>query len=98
MILEEEATNCKENILFSKSIIEEYQFNSVIIIQQEFSQVRGFLTAKKQLSDLPVEIISQPASSSPYWNRWTWMFHRIGWQYTWKTVSRLVKYRLKGDL
>jgi vancomycin permeability regulator SanA len=98
MFLEEEATNCKENMLFSKPIIEEHQFKSVIIIQQEFSQVRGFLTAKKQLAGLSIRLINQPASSAPYWDRWTWMFYRIGWQYTWKTVSRLIKYRLKGDL
>ena len=98
MILEEEATNCKENILFSRPIIEANNFSSVIIIQQEFSQVRGHLTAKKQLSGLSIRIISQPASSAPYWNRWTWMFHRIGWQYSWKTISRLIKYRKKGDL
>lgn len=47
MILEEEATNCKENMLFSRAIIEKHQFKSIIIIQQEFSQIRGFLTAKK---------------------------------------------------
>ena len=98
MILEEEATNCKENILFSRSIIEAHQFQSVVIILQEFSQVRAMLTAKKQLADLPLQLISQPASAAPYWNRWTWMFHKIGWQYSWKTVSRLVKYRIKGDL
>jgi uncharacterized SAM-binding protein YcdF (DUF218 family) len=98
MILEEEATNCKENMLFSRPIIEAHQFRSVIIIQQEFSQVRGFLTAKKQFAGLPLQLISQPASASPYWDRWTWMFHKIGWEYTWKTVSRLVKYRIKGDL
>ncbi|MCP4425513.1 MAG: YdcF family protein [Chloroflexi bacterium] len=98
MILEEEATNCKENMLFSRPIIEKNQFQSVIIIQQEFSQVRGFLTAKKQLAGLSLQLINQPASSSPYWNPWTWMFHKIGWQYTWETVSRLIKYRIKSDL
>ena len=98
MILEEEATNCKENILFSRPIIEAHQFQSVIIILQEFSQVRAVLTAKKQLADLPLQLISQPASAAPYWNRWTWMFQKIGWQYSWKTIFRLVKYRIKGDL
>lgn len=98
LILEEQATNSKENMLFCKPIIEQNRFQSVIIIQQEFSQIRGHLTAKKAFAALPVILISQPASSAPYWNHSTWMFHRIGWRYTWMTVSRLVKYRLKGDL
>ncbi|MEM7336966.1 MAG: YdcF family protein [Chloroflexota bacterium] len=98
ILLEEEATNCKENILYSRPIIESNQFESVVVILQEFSQLRAHLTAKKQLAGLNVKIFSQPASALPYWNRWTWMFTRIGWQYTWKTVSRLIRYRLKGDL
>ncbi|KAA3658280.1 MAG: YdcF family protein [Chloroflexi bacterium] len=98
LILEECATNSKENMLYARPIIEKHNFKSVIIIQQEFSQVRGFLTAKKQFADLSLRLINQPASAEPYWNRWTWMFHRIGWRYTWTTVSRLFKYRLKGDI
>ena len=79
-------------------IIKVNGFRSVIIIQQEFSQVRGYLTARKQLADLSLKLINQPASAQPYWNKWTWMFHRIGWRYTWATVSRLIRYRRSGFL
>lgn len=98
ILIEERATNSKENMLFSKPFIEQNNFETVVIVQQEFSQIRGHYTAKKTFADLNVKVLSQPASSAPYWDRWTWMFHKIGWQYTWKTVSRLIKYRLKGDL
>ncbi|MEM7112538.1 MAG: YdcF family protein [Chloroflexota bacterium] len=98
LLLEEGATNSKENMQFCRPIIEAHNFRSVIIIQQEFSQVRGYLTAKKQFAGLNVRLINQPATAKPYWNKWTWMFHRLGWRYSWATVSRLVRYRLQGDL
>lgn len=98
LLLEEAATNSKENMLFCRPIIEAHGFRSVIIIQQEFSQVRGYLTARKQLAGLHLRLINQPASALPYWSRWTWMFHRIGWHLTWATLSRLWHYWRKGDL
>lgn len=98
LLLEEAATNSKENMLFCRPIIEANGFRSVIVIQQEFSQVRGYLTARKQLAGLNLRFINQPASALPYWNRWTWMFHRTGWRFTWATLSRLWHYRRKGDL
>ncbi len=98
LFLEEQATNSAENMRFSRPIIEANHFKSVIIIQQEFSQVRGYLTAKKEFAGLSLKLINQPASAQPYWDKWTWMFHIIGWRYTWATVSRLVRYRRKGFL
>ncbi len=98
IILEEKATNSAENMYYSRPIIEANGFCSVIIIQQEFSQVRGYLTARKQFAGLSLKLINQPASSHPYWDKWTWMFHRIGWRYTWATVSRLIRYRREGFL
>ncbi len=98
LFLEEKATNSGENMAFSRPIIEANGFRSVIIIQQEFSQVRGYLTARKQFAGLSLELINQPASAHPYWHRHTWMFHAIGWRYTWATLSRLIRYRYQGFL
>jgi uncharacterized SAM-binding protein YcdF (DUF218 family) len=94
LILEEAATNTRENMEFSYPIIKHHGFTSVILIQQEFSQVRGYLTARQVFVDLDIRLINQPASAHPYWHVHTWMFHRIGWRYTWMTVSRLIRYRL----
>lgn len=98
LLLEEEATNSKENMQFCRPIIEANGFQSVIIIQQEFSQVRGYLTAKKQFAGLGLRLINQPATALPFWDKWTWMFHRIGWRHSWATTSRLIRYRWQGDL
>ena len=98
LLLEEAATNSKENMQFCRPIIEAHNFRSVIVIQQEFSQVRGYLTAKKQFAGLNLRLINQPATALPYWDRWTWMFHRIGWRHSWATLSRLIRYRWQGDL
>jgi uncharacterized SAM-binding protein YcdF (DUF218 family) len=98
LFLEEQATNSLENMRYCHPIIKANGFRSVIVIQQEFSQVRGYLTARKQFADLSLKLINQPASAQPYWEKWTWMFHRIGWRYTWATVSRLIRYRRSGFL
>jgi uncharacterized SAM-binding protein YcdF (DUF218 family) len=98
LFLEEQATNSGENMAYSRPIIEANNFQSVIIIQQEFSQIRGYLTARKQLTGLSLTFINQPASAHPYWHKHTWMFHAIGWRYTWATLSRLISYRYRGYL
>lgn len=96
--IESKATNYRENALFTLPIVKRLKVRSVVLISSSFEQLRCFLTIKKVFGKLEIRLINQPASSQPMWNKNTWFFHLSGWKWTWFTLSRLIKYRLKGDL
>lgn len=98
ILLEPRATNYKENALFSLPLVKKTKAQSVVLISSSFEQLRCFLTTKKTFNSPKIKLINQPASSLPEWDKNTWFFHLSGWKWTWHTISRIIKYRLKGDL
>jgi len=92
--LENRATNAAENVAFSRPILLEQGFTSLVLVMSDFAGLRAHLTAKRELHGGGFEIYNSHAPSTGHWSPWTWWLTKEGWQLTKYVVVRLFRYRL----
>lgn len=94
ILLENQATNASENASYALSILQNYNFKSVILVMSDFTGLRAHLTAKQAWLGNGIKIYDSHASSSAHWNPWTWWLKQEGRYLTKYVVTRLFRYRL----
>ncbi len=83
--IEESAQNTAQNAANSQEIVQEYDFNSIILVTAPYHQRRAYLEFRDKLG-LDAEIINYPVDDDN-WAK-TWWFTPNGWYIT---VSETVK-------
>lgn len=98
IIAETKSTNYQENLIYAKEIIDKYGWKRIVLISSDFESLRVYLTAKKIFGP-SYQFISQPTPTQPrFWDPNTWFLSKSGLIFTWETISRLIKYKIQGDL
>lgn len=100
-LLEKKATNTKENILFSKSIIEKkIGFNNIktiLFVCKAFHARRVLMTAKK-FFPINIKFCFYPVIDKRNIRKNNWWKNNIAKIRVLEEVERIAKYTLKGDL
>jgi uncharacterized SAM-binding protein YcdF (DUF218 family) len=94
ILLENRATNTAENVEFSLPLIEQFNFESVVLVMSDFEGIRAHLTAKRAWQGRNIKIYDCHAPSTGHWHASRWWLTREGRALTWYTVPRLFRYRL----
>ena len=58
IIVEDKATNCGENIQFTKSLLKDKSLSSGLLVQKPYMERRAFATASKQWADMSWQVTS----------------------------------------
>ena len=77
--IEEEAKNTAENALKSDKLVEEHQFDSIILVTSPYHQRRAYMEFRDKLGP-DVKIINYPVEDDNW--RTTWWFKPTGWYIT----------------
>jgi uncharacterized SAM-binding protein YcdF (DUF218 family) len=94
VIIENRATNTRENTELVLPILRQRNFQTVILVMSDFEGVRAHLTAKRAWQGHGITIYDYHAPSPGHWSPWTWWMAREGWHLTWYTLQRIFRYSL----
>ena len=94
IILENRATNTKQNADYALEIIREKGFSSIVLVMSDFEGLRAHLTAAKSWSGQGISIYDWHAPSTGHWSENWWWLSSEGRSLTWYAVSRIYRYAL----
>jgi uncharacterized SAM-binding protein YcdF (DUF218 family) len=94
IILENRATNTKQNVDYALDIIREKGFSSIVLVMSDFEGLRAHLTAAKSWSGQGISIHDWHAPSTGHWSENWWWLSSEGRSLTWYAVSRIYRYAL----
>ncbi len=94
IILENRATNTKQNVDYALDIIREKGFSSIVLVMSDFEGLRAHLTAAKSWSGQGISIYDWHAPSPGHWSENWWWLSSEGRSLTWYAVSRIYSYSL----
>ncbi len=101
IILESEASNTKENFIYSKKLLSKDMksgaIKDVMIVCLAFHSRRSLMTAKKWFSN-SVNYIFFTTSDNRHIKANTWYKTNIGRKRVFEEIERIGKYSVKGDL
>ena len=97
IIAEDQSLHTLENAKFTACILHQKQAARVILVTSPFHQLRTFLTFSKVLQNDHIEIANYYADTGE-WNPITWFFSSENRQLVSSELSRIQKYRAKGDI
>jgi uncharacterized SAM-binding protein YcdF (DUF218 family) len=94
IVLENRATNTKQNVDYALEIIREKGFSSIVLVMSDFEGLRAHLTAAKSWSGHGISIYDWHAPSPGHWSENWWWLSSEGRSLTWYAVSRIYRYSL----
>jgi uncharacterized SAM-binding protein YcdF (DUF218 family) len=94
IVLENRATNTKQNVDYALEIIREKGFSSIVLVMSDFEGLRAHLTAAKSWSGHGISIYDWHAPSPGHWSENWWWLSSEGCSLTWYAVSRIYRYSL----
>lgn len=97
ILLEENANNTNENAKFTKEILEENNYNRVILTTSGYHQRRAYLEFSKTLENTDIKILNHPAKEDSDWGDWWWINPR-GWTLAISELAGIVLFYINSGV
>ena len=96
ILVEDKASSTYENAIFSKEIIEQHNFDSIILVTSEYHTRRTKLTMENALEDLDVKVMMSHSKEEEFNTKWWTSGESI--LITMSEYLKLVGYWVRGQL